>query len=451
MSCPSIPLDFTAPRPEPRRWSIRPWMFQVVALAPVIWWFVTRLNDGSDEPLGLLTAAFSLAVAWRDRAALGGSEWSRIAGGVLILCSVVGLPWLPPMVRAALGVAGVSLFHGLHGLPGVSGLLLLSLPVVSSMQFYLGYPLRLASAEGAVRMLEMGSLVVSREGTQIDLGGQIVGVDPACSGVKMLWHAVAAAMALSALHRLRWRATVIAGILAVLLVIPVNALRSALLAVKESGHWPGFPLGHEMIGLLGFGLVLIPLWLAISSRARAKLPSSSRGPTGKCAWILLGLAAILAPVLVMACPRADASVPAGDMPSEFSFNGLKLPLEPLPMTDAEISFAGSFPGELANYRWGRDQVILRRVTVATRKLHPSRDCLRASGFQVGESRTVTLADGSVWARFDAFHDGMRWTVHERVTSDCNGSTWTDVSAWFWSAFARPLNGPWQAETILSAK
>ncbi len=26
--------------------------------------------------------------------------------------------------------------------------------------------------------------------------------------------------------------------------------------------------------------------------------------------------------------------------------------------------------------------------------------------------------------------------------------WTDVSAWYWAALWHPLNGPWQAETVI---
>ena len=68
---------------------------------------------------------------------------------------------------------------------------MLSLPVVASLQFYAGYPMRLAAAEGAVRLLELGGIVVARNGVSIEVGGMAIAVDPACSGIRMLWHALA--------------------------------------------------------------------------------------------------------------------------------------------------------------------------------------------------------------------------------------------------------------------
>lgn len=426
-----------------------PALLQLVAISPVLWWFGQRLNDGNDEPLGLLTLMLALVLAWRDRASLHATAGSRLFGAALVLCSVTGIHWLPPMVRAGLAVCGIAACYGIHRRAGLMGLLVLSLPLAASMQFFLGYPLRLAAAEGAVRLLELGSLVVARTGTQIELGGQVIGVDPACGGVRMLWHALAAAMGLAAIHRLRWRATVIGGLLAVVLVIPANAVRAALLAVQESGHLPETTLGHGGIGLLSFAVILVPLWLAISSRAKAPVPAMPAVEAGKEEMILLAAAAVLAPVLAFGTPRAPAPPDLGVGPEVFTFHGMTLPLEPLPATATESAFAKSFPGTLASYRWGDSQVILRRVNEATRRLHPSRDCLRAAGFETTDAVTVTRGDGSQWSLFHATRDGERRTVHERIVSERNGAIWTDVSAWYWSALRNPLNGPWQAETVIS--
>jgi len=426
-----------------------PALLQLAALAPVLWWFGKRLDDGNDEPLGLLTLALALVFVWRDRKSLHTSPRARICGAGLVLLSVIGIHWLPPMLRAGLAVSGMAACYGIHRRAGLLGLLALSLPLAASMQFFLGYPLRIAAAEGAVRLLELFSLVVSRSGTQIALGGKIIGVDPACGGIRMLWHALAAAMALAAIHRVSWRATLIGGLLAVALVIPANTARAALLAVKESGRWPEMLLGHGGIGLASFAIVLVPLWFAISRRARPAFPATMPVAAGRAEHWLLACAAVLAPVLTFATPRTPAPPDFSQGPSLYTFDGLVLPLHPLPSTDAEMAFAKSFPGTLVSYQWGSDQVILRRVTEATRRLHPSRDCLRAAGFETTETITITLGDGSQWARFSATRDGIRRIVHERITSGRNGSAWTDVSAWYWAALGHPLNGPWQAETVIS--
>lgn len=169
---------------------------------------------------------------------------------------------------------------------------------------------------------------------------------------------------------------------------------------------------------------------------------------GRTEWCLLAIAAVLAPLLALGTPRTPEPPDLGRGPEVFTFNGLVLPLHFLPPTEAETAFAKSFPGTLSSHCWGTDQVILRRVNQATRRLHPSGDCLRAAGFETTEAITVRLADGSRWARFSATRDGLRRTVYERITSSRDGSTWTDVSAWYWAALWHPLNGPWQAETVI---
>ncbi len=426
------------------RWKFPPAILQAVALSPVIWWFANRLDDGNDEPLGLLTLALALVLSWRDRATAVGNPFP---GAALILISALGIHWLPPMVRAALGLGGLAIYHGLQRRAGVVGLLALSLPVAASMQFFLGYPLRVAAAEGTVRLLELASVSAVRAGAQIELGGRVIGVDPACGGVRMLWHALAAAMALAAIHRLTWRATMLAGLLAIALIVPANICRAALLAVTEAGYFPANLLGHAGTGVLAFAVVLVPLWVAIARRARPGFPEILAKPRGN-PVPMLAAAALLAPVLMFATPRTPQQPVAMEMPAEFTFDGLTLPLEKLPQTPEESAFSLSFPGTLASFRWGKSQVVLRSVTEATRRLHASRDCLRAAGFTTTDAVTARFADGTRWAKFHATRDGMRRTVFERISSGTDDSAWTDVSAWYWSALRHPLNGPWRAETVI---
>ena len=430
-------------------WKVNPLLWLLMALSPVIVWYGERLDDGSDEPLGLLTLALALILAWRDRASLTASARSRVCGAGIVLASAMAVVWLPPMVRALIAVCGVAVFFGIHRRGGLLGLLILSLPVVASLQFFIGYPMRVTVAEGVVRLLEMASVSVARNGVQIEIGGRVVGVDPACSGVRMLWHSLVAAMALSSIHRLLWRATAAMGLLALALVIPANILRSFLLVFEQLGYWPRSMLLHGGIGLASFAMILFPLWYFAAKRSHQVAPAEPAAPvTGFARLFLLG-AAFLAPALAIGTPRTLVQSKIGPEPTRFTFDGLTLPLHPLPSSIAEMAFAKSFPGTLSSHRWGDNQVILRRVTEATRKLHASRDCLRAAGFETGDAITVTRPDGREWSRFSAVRDGQRLLIHERIVSDRDGSVWTDVSAWYWAALRHPLNGPWQAETMIS--
>ncbi len=76
-----------------------------------------------------------------------------------------------------------------------------------------------------------------------------------------------------------------------------------------------------------------------------------------------------------------------------------------------------------------------------RSLHTS-PCARIIG------AVLVLLSDRCW---HSAHCGRRRrrTVHERITSGRDGSAWTDVSAWYWAALGHPLNGPWQAETVIA--
>ena len=415
---------------------------------PVVSWYGKRLNDGSDEPLGLLVLGLALILAWRDRRTLHASARARTVGALLVLASVLAIGCAPPMLRAVLAVVGTATWCGLQRRPGVLGLLALSLPVVASLQFYVGYPLRLAAAAGAGWLLEAAGVVATRHGVNLELGGNAIGVDPACSGIRMLWHALAAAMALAAIHRVSWRATLAGGVLALSCVIPANAVRATWLALVETGRVQDAGLGHGGIGLVCFGLVLVPLWWLLSKRARRVMPALPSADPRLSDRLLLVAAALLALVLHGRTPRELPWPLSSPPPTEFTFNGLTLPLQPLPPSPAETAFAASFPGSLTSHRWGDAQVILRRVTTATRRLHPSRDCLRAAGYDTTDAVTVRGGDGTEWSRFTATRGDVRLIIHERIVSEQDGSTWTDVPAWFWSALRHPLNGPWRAETVI---
>jgi hypothetical protein len=53
--------------------------------------------------------------------------------------------------------------------------------------------------------------------------------------------------------------------------------------------------------------------------------------------------------------------------------------------------------------------------------------------------------GSLWSSFEATKGNERLVVYERIHSD-TGQSWTDVSAWYWSALVAG-QGSWWAITV----
>ena len=146
----------------------------------------------------------------------------------------ISTPFVPRLASAllaflALGFAWSLWRHGTPFRPWAVGLGLLGLPMASSLQFYLGYPLRIASGAVALVLLRLGGVAVDREGVYLRAGGELVMIDAPCSGMRMLWAALLLACCLAALFRLRARSSLLAVGAAALLAVLGNGLRTAAL------------------------------------------------------------------------------------------------------------------------------------------------------------------------------------------------------------------------------
>ncbi len=229
---------------------------------PVLLWYATRLGDGSDEPHGLVALAaallFAKRSAWREplttrrRAVLAGMV---LTGAALQLGA-------PPLVRAlwfaaTLGVVAPPRGYGLAW----GSLLALSLPWVATLQFYLGYPMRVLTAWLCGPLLALGGLTVRASGTTLAWAGERVVIDTPCSGLRMLWAGLVFSAVLACHHRLDTRAALRLFRIAAALVFVANVLRAAAVFCLETRLWPNPPWAHEGAGLAlfaaaGFGMLL---------------------------------------------------------------------------------------------------------------------------------------------------------------------------------------------------
>jgi exosortase/archaeosortase family protein len=225
------------------------------ALWPTAWWMGQRMLDGSDEPLGLLALAALGLLLWRCRSRLRAAPrlaWLLLALAAAI-ASTAALWQVPPLVSSllgllALGAGFVAFLPPAVATAPVLGLSLLSLPLLASLQFYAGYPLRVLTAE-ASRWLLAAGFSVERSGASLLVDGQLVIVDAPCSGVQMLWLGYFTASVV-ALYAGRRDAAFLARLPAVsLLVLAGNVLRNtALVALEAGGLHPAGWL-HEAVGL----------------------------------------------------------------------------------------------------------------------------------------------------------------------------------------------------------
>jgi len=229
---------------------------QAAALWPHWRWAVARVADGSDDPLGLAALVVLGLWVWRLEPQLRGTPraaWCWAVAG-LVLAATLTLAVLPPLVGALLAV--LSLVAGLRAvqpsgqawLP-VVGLAVLALPVVSSLQFYAGYPLRVLTAELSTWVLTFAGLVAERSGTAMTVSGRLVIVDAPCSGVQMVWMAYFCAFTVALFRNLPPR-TMLARLPAVgVLVLAGNVLRNSVLVAREAQDAVMSDAVHQGVGL----------------------------------------------------------------------------------------------------------------------------------------------------------------------------------------------------------
>lgn len=255
-----------------RAWPRAAWMPAALLLALWPHWvYVTRrLWDGSDEPWGVLALVTVVVLLVRDRAQLMlPTRSALVACGVLAVVAAIADRALPDLVAAAIAMLalGVFIIHAQRRpAAAIIVLLLLTLPIIASLQFYLGYPLRLMVAHASAQLLSLAGWHSEASGASILHAGITVLVDAPCAGIGMLWLGSYAAAVLSYLNQASGRRTLLNGVIAALLVLIANIVRNTLLFFPEAGlvDWPA--AAHEAIGLAAFAGAIVPLTLAASWR-----------------------------------------------------------------------------------------------------------------------------------------------------------------------------------------
>ncbi|MDZ7937185.1 MAG: exosortase Q [Rhodoferax sp.] len=247
-----------------------------LALWPTWWWMGQRMADGSDDPLGLLALAALGGLLWQHRRQLRaaprlGFQAAALTGAVLTTALHQQLPDLVVALIGLLSIAAglIAFLPARVATAPVLGLSVLSLPLLASLQFYAGFPLRVVTAELSRWLLSIAH-TVERTGSSLVVNGQLVIVDAPCSGVQMAWlgYFTACVVALATSQRNKTfllRLPVVGA-----LVLLGNVLRNTVLvALQASGTAvPGW--GHEAVGLVVLATVCLGIAWAMGRTASIK-------------------------------------------------------------------------------------------------------------------------------------------------------------------------------------
>ncbi|WP_280153693.1 exosortase Q [Piscinibacter sp. XHJ-5] len=443
------------------RWSSRiaaipPWGWLALQAAAlwVHWrWAAARMADGSDDPLGVAALGVLAWAVWRLAPQLRGQPRPAWLAAALLLsaASTAAVFVAPPLVGALL--AALALACGLRafmptGQPTLplAGLAVLALPVVSSLQFYAGYPLRLATAQLSAWTLQLLGWSAQRAGASLVVDGRLVIVDAPCAGVQMVWMAYFCACAVALftgiddrrlLRRLPWTGAI---------VLLGNVLRNSVLVALEA-RGDVAAAAHQGVGLVVLAAVCTAVAALVVRAPGAALARPLRGGSAACGtdgWRALFVGVAISCALLPLAHTSPAPMSRAGSESPIEWEGREL--RPLALTAVEQRFADRFPGRIARLTDGEQVLVWREVTAPTRMLHPATDCYRGLGYRIEQARLERDGEERLWRCFVAERDGMRLRVCERIV-DARGQAYTDASSWFWAAQLGQSTGPWQAITL----
>jgi exosortase/archaeosortase family protein len=232
----------------------------ILAAWPHWQWMVRRASDGSDDPWGvvaLLTIAI-LTLVDKDKLRIPQVAALNVTALIMITATATW-GWLPPIISTAVALIGCTYLIAqlLPASRTVMPLLcfaILALPLVASLNFYLGYPLRWFCAQVTSAILSVFGTSVTPAGASLWWNGKTILIDAPCAGIAMLWIGLYLGALFSYFNSANTLRTLLNISMTSALVIMANVIRNTLLFYKESGilhlpHWT-----HEAIGLITFAL-----------------------------------------------------------------------------------------------------------------------------------------------------------------------------------------------------
>jgi hypothetical protein len=149
----------------------------------------------------------------------------------------------------------------------------------------------------------------------------------------------------------------------------------------------------------------------------------------------------VATVIFFSAPQVPLNFPG--WPSQFEGKTLKQ----LPESETIHEFSREFPGKIALFSDGRQTICFRWVIHETRRLHPASDCYKSLGYKVDWKPSQKSADEKHWNCFECHRLQTSLAIRESIF-DSAGTSWADVSAWYWAAFFTHTLPPWWSVTVI---
>ena len=273
----------TLPRTQSLRLSAIP-VLVILLVSSSVWAVWPRLLEmgqvWTENPTyshGYLVPLFSLFLLWSKRQTLATldlkpSWWGLLLIALAIVFQFSGvylfIAWLEG-AALPLFLAGVAVVLGgwplLKATWQAIAFLLFMIPLPWTVESALRGPLRLFAANISNILLQICGLPSTVEDTVIDISGQKLGVEEACSGIAMLMTFFALATGFTILVRRPWLDKLIILLSALPIAIICNVIRitiTGLLYYTVGEKWGKF-VYHDLAGLLMMPMGIGFLWLEL--------------------------------------------------------------------------------------------------------------------------------------------------------------------------------------------
>ena len=412
-----------------------------IALWPVWHWLGMRYIDTSDESYGWLALGFIAIFLYKKGRGFYCKNSDYIIITLLLLIYSLFYSQIPMLLRAILTFSALAVFASrtIYNRPfnfPLWGLFMLSLPVDATLQFYIGFPLRLSSSNIAGLVLNLSNIHVQVNGGIMQFGKMAVAVDAPCSGVKMLYVTALLVCLIAVYNNLNFIRTALLALAGLLVLIFANSLRAAWLFFPESGlvFAKHKALIHDITGIIAFSIILASIYGVNLLLNQLKKPLNLLAPPKQNSHpvnlkIRILLFIICATTLMGSFRRQTHSIPKLNIAIPTTWNNK--PLTQLPLTTQERTFQHNFPGVIIKATDGINSYIFRFVNTKTRKLHSATDCFKGLGYKITYQPLEQNEQGT-WSVFYA-HKGPYHKKIKEIIIDKSGRNWSDLSKWYWTA------------------
>jgi exosortase O len=281
-------------------------------------------------------------------------------------------------------------------------LAILFLPFGDYLDVFMGFPLRLMSAQAASDLLV--ALGFEPQNTQmlIELDNRLTYVDLSCSGIRGLWSGLGFWVLLTWLEQksISWYWWLLLVVF-LALIIALNILRiTAMVLITDLSLAPQYmDMLHNALGIIGFAFACMLGWLLLvplKSQSEVKAPLAKAAPQASVshaqsvvAWLLAG---VMIGFYLIYSPMLKTTLDSTQLIPEFSRQWHH---QAIPLDEQEAEFFPRQGAYAQKYRFHYQQEIEGAMilvnTLHWKAHHDPKNCFQAQGYNLLDERSRRVA------------------------------------------------------------